>query len=271
MELVDGAWCVSRCVSTPLVNGQPASTGSAAWGIARTVRFDVEDQVLADGARVIDGVTFTVANSAAASTWRTTIGTGLQFTAAATSTQWVTAGGGQSATNLRSTWANLVPDYDPTRRYMLQLLLDSSNANQASERTCVGVIRETDIPTGANRALSGTFHGHNGTALMAGAIAANSAGTGSVDYTAVPCVLCWVSSPSSPSAAGSYYAPTVAGVWAAQTAFRTLSWTQTTGVPSAIAADAYTDPLAEVFLSFPTGNNSATFSAVVRALRVLRD
>lgn len=250
-------------------SGPASIPGAAGYELAARVLFDAATQALADGAQVIDGVTFTVVNSASAATWQTTLGTGLQFRAAAVSTQWVTAGGGQSAAALRVRWRDLVDDYDPTRRYLVQVLLDASDANAASERVAVGVIREAGVPTGANRAISGAFHGHNGTAVMAGTIASNSAGTGSVDYAAVPCELSWSASPSSPSGAVGHYAPQAAGDWAPQSDLRTLTWTQATGTPGAITADAFTDPDAEVFLAFPTGNVTGTFNATVRELRVL--
>lgn len=265
------------CCPEDLDDGQPGGSssspaGAPGWELVRRVRFSQVATIdpLPAGAVVIDGVTFQSVNVAAATVWRVLNGSGLQFTAAASSTQWVIAGGGQSATALRVAWRDLVPDYDPLRRYIVQAIVSANNANAASERVVVGAIRETNVPTGAARAIAAAFSGHNGVAAMSGLLAANSAGTGSVDYAwAAPAVLTWSASPSSPSGSVAHWAAAIAGDYPPMSDLRTLPWSQDNGTPSAITAEAYTDPFCEIAIAFPTGNASGTLVATVSDLRVL--
>lgn len=265
---------MSCCCPDPLSGGRPAGSaasselaGAPGWELAATVDFANDPtQNLADGVITIDGVDFTVANSVNAATWRVLNGSGLQMAAAAVSTSFTTAG--QSAPWLRASWASIVPNYDPTRRYQLQARTSVNNSNAASERFIFGVFQDLLTPTGSAVSACGTFVGHNGVAQMAGFYAANSAGTGSVDYAATD-VLVWVSSPGSPSGAAGLVGNTVAGAYPPQSALRNVPWNQETGTPAAITGDIFTDPECEVFLAFPSGNATGTFAVTVTDFRVL--
>ncbi len=271
------AWCSS---ASPIINGQPGGSGGSpsvpgaeGYEIAQSINFITQSTAaIADGAVAFTALygapVWTAAASAAAGTWRTLNGTGLQFSAAAVNTQYVSAGGGQTATNLTTPWATLVPSYDPSRRYMLQIVTSVNDGNAINERVMIGVFRPAGVPTGASNALSAAFRGHNGTAVLGGMLAANSLGLGSVDYAASN-VVCWMSNPSSPSGAAAFMGTAVGGDFPAMSTLRTAGFTFNTAAPSAVTDPIFTDPQATVVLAFPTGNNSATFNVTVTRLRVL--
>lgn len=266
------------CCGTFTVNGQPPGGGIASpagapgYELVRLVDIAGDPtQDLGDGVVNIDGVNFTSANSAAAATWRVLNGSGLQFQnvlGGGGNTQWITSGGGQNATNLRVRWRDLVPNYDPTRRYVLQAIVASQNAAASAERVALGVIRPAGVPTGATIAISCAFVGRNTVAAMAGLFSGTSAGTGSTDYAAFD-VITWSSNPGTPSAASAFAGQSVAGDYPPMSDLRACGWTQQTGDPAAITAANFVDPFAEVCLAFPTLNNLGAFAAVVSSLRVL--
>ncbi len=265
---------MSCCAPEALSGGRPRSSspadaaGAPGWRIAAAYNFAADPtQNFADGAITIAGVTWTGANRAAAATWRNTLGQGIEFSAGA-NTAFTTAG--ISATWLRAAWADLVPSYDPTRRYALQCRTTVNNADAASERFFMGVHQPLLTPTGSAVSACAVFVGHNGVSLMSGFYAANSAGTGSVDYPpATTDVLCWLGSPDSPSGAAGLVGQSVAGAFCPNSDLRSVGWNQETGTPAAITGDNFRDPQCEVFFAFPTGNASATFSVTIAELRVL--
>ncbi len=263
---------MSCCCPTALSGGRSASSGPAdapgapGWRIAAAINFAAQpSQNFADGPVTIANVTWEAANSGAAATWRNTLGAGLQFGAGG-NTAFTVAG--ITATWIRVPWADLVPAYDPTRRYALQCRTTINNSNAASERFFMGVFQPLLTPTGSAISACATFVGHNGVAQMSGFYASNSAGTGTVDYPAADC-LTWLGSPSSPSGASGLVGQSVAGAFCPNSDLRNVGWNQETGTPAAITGDCFTDPQCEVFFAFPTGNASATFAVEIAEMRVL--
>jgi hypothetical protein len=118
------------------------------------VLYDVDfsslaNNTLADGAEVIDGDSWTVANAAAATTFAIENGTGLHFDATTTSTIYTTAT--RTASHLRIAIGTLIPAYDPLRVYVIEGYFPTLTIGAASNR----VLMAFDYDAGGTDRLAG--------------------------------------------------------------------------------------------------------------------
>lgn len=222
-----------------------------------------------DGDYLIGDRTWNTFNTATATTLQVLAGGGVNFVAAANNTNVTDAG--ITAATLWIELQDLIPEYDPTQRWIFQAHVSASNADAASERTTIGLWRPGGTPTGSAQAVVWSYVGRNASALSGGLQAGTTAPVGFVDYTFAagynaPAIS---ADPASPSGAVAYAGQYDAG-WPALADLRDQGWSQQTAVVAALTAPRFTDPDTRLAISFPTGNTTATFASTVRRLRALR-
>lgn len=186
------AWSVANSLKLPVYTtaGRPAAgtagrliydsdldtilvDDGAAWDDMGGVSVDqVDDQTLysvdfstlanntlADGAEVIDGFSWTIANAAAATTFAVENGTGIHFDAAASSTAYTTSS--RTATNMSIQISTLIPSWDPQRDYVIEVYFSSLTLGTSLNR--VLLCMENTTNAGAERLMGGGRRNTSGT------------------------------------------------------------------------------------------------------------
>lgn len=144
---VDGA----VCATTFEVNGSPLAIQDIADDILVDIDFaSLPTNTFTDGLENIDGVNWTVANTAATNTFEIQNGVGLRFNANTTNTVYDATS--RTAANLSVPILSLIAGFDPLRTYVIDVFLSSVTLGASGNRVEAGFLLDTG---GTDRLIAG--------------------------------------------------------------------------------------------------------------------
>lgn len=155
------------CGCVESVGGNAAGASVSVSQVQDETIYDVDYRTLAsqdfvaggDGNYTIAGAIWAVANTATANTFGLVLGTGLRFNAAPVNTVYTNAS--RTAANLAIIISTLMPAFDPTRTYVVDVFLSSVTFGTSGNRFFTGFLLDA---AGTDRLLGGGRRNTAGTA-----------------------------------------------------------------------------------------------------------
>lgn len=219
-------------------------------------------QALSDGSVTIDGKTWTVANSAAADTaWDLTRGTGLEYEAAATATEF--GGGTSSAARIGISLGDLL-DFTPFTDYAFEIAIASFSGTAANDEVAIGLWSTTHS---LDRFLAAGVSRGSAARMSLGKVATTQTETATGDYATYDAQAMLV---LKGGAAASWWCGDMGGdgfTWPADDEWADHSRVVAATSPS-LNTQLHKDAVLAVY--FRNGGTAGTHASAVRGIRVRR-
>lgn len=239
--------------------------------VVRTIDFRLEPSStpVTGGTHTIDGDAWEIEGIGVGDTMEIVAGTGITFACRAASTALNTTS--QTCMYLRIKVREIIPDYDPTRRYIYQLLVGDHTADAGNNQVCLALWNDsTDGPSSGEhicQAISGIQAGTQGAGARADVAAA-------VLHTDFPFSSGWntIGVTADPGNPGSFACTVGQGVgssWPAADGMRSCGWGCISATVASNSQPHYSDSEAYITIATPTGESSGTFTATIQALRII--